>query len=88
LPSVAKVRLKAQADPAAFATRLAAAELEHRSEPDGLISIAVTRDRKVDLIRDLVASTAIADLEVEEPTLGRIYDWLGAGRQQPAGRLQ
>lgn len=87
LPSIAKVRLKADADHPAFAARLAAADLDHSSEPDGQISIAMTRSRKVELIRELVSSQSIADLEVEEPTLGRIYEWLGAGRRSGTERL-
>lgn len=88
LPSVARARLKDGADRSAFVSRLAAAQLQPRSEPDGLISIPMTHERKIELIRDLVASPSVVDLEVEEPDLGRLYEWLGAGRLPGAGRLQ
>ena len=29
----------------------------------------------------------IADVEVREPTLARLYDWLGANRQSNAGEM-
>lgn len=88
LPSIATVRLKAEADRTAFSARLAAAAIDHCDEADGQISIPMAAHRKLDLIGDLIASQSLADIEVEEPTLGRIYEWLGAGRRQSAGRVQ
>ena len=83
LPSVARVRLKDGVDRAAFTRAVGAGEV--LGDADGVISIALPRADKVEALRALLASAAVADLEVDEPTLGRVYDWLGAAHAR-AGR--
>ncbi|TPG45643.1 ABC transporter ATP-binding protein [Rhodanobacter glycinis] len=60
-------------------TQLAARGLAAQSRPDGRLELQVPREAKLRTLRELLANPAIADLDVREPTLAQLYDWLGAG---------
>jgi Cu-processing system ATP-binding protein len=62
-------------------TQLAARGLAAQSRPDGRLELQVPREAKLRTLRELLANPAIADLDVREPTLAQLYDWLGAGPQ-------
>lgn len=64
-----------------LAMRLAGNGLAAQTRPDGRIEIEVPRADKLHRVRQLLADPAVADLDVREPTLAQLYDWLGAGAQ-------
>lgn len=59
--------------------RLAQRNQPLQSRPDGRLELELPRATRLRALRELVADPAIADLEVREPTLAQLYDWLGAG---------
>ncbi len=78
----ARVLVRPHADAGhALLVRLAARSLSAQARPDGRLELEVPRADKLRALRDLVGDPAIADLDVREPTLTQLYDWLGAGRQ-------
>lgn len=81
----ARVVLRPRADAVdELLARLAARSLPARSRPDGRVELEVPRTGKLRALRDLVADPAVTDLDVREPTLTQLYDWLGAGQQAAA----
>ncbi|KZC17849.1 MULTISPECIES: ABC transporter ATP-binding protein [unclassified Rhodanobacter] len=63
--------------------RLDARGLPAQLRPDGRLELQVPRAGKLPMLRELLADPAVVDLDVREPTLAQLYDWLGAG-QRPA----
>jgi Cu-processing system ATP-binding protein len=59
--------------------RLEGGGLCARARPDGRLELDVPRAAKLRVLRDLLADPSILDLDVREPTLAQLYDWLGAG---------
>jgi Cu-processing system ATP-binding protein len=55
--------------------------LSPQTRPDGRLELQVPRASKLRLLRELLADPAVVDLDVREPTLAQLYDWLGAGPQ-------
>ena len=82
LPSVARVRLRPGTDARAFADRFGGTD---DGGADGSVSIAMPAANKVERMQQLLATRSVADIELEEPTLARLYDWLAAG-STPAPR--
>jgi len=87
LPSIVSVRLNAQADGSALARELEHMGVVHELQPNGQLEIQVPEGSKVDVLRSILGHPVIADVEVREPTLARLYDWLGANRQGNAGEM-
>jgi Cu-processing system ATP-binding protein len=61
--------------------RLEISGLSPHARPDGRLELQVPRASKLRVLRELLADPAIVDLDVREPTLAQLYDWLGAGPQ-------
>jgi Cu-processing system ATP-binding protein len=81
----ARVLLRPHADAVqALLARLAARSLPTQARADGRLELQVPRAGKLNALRELVGDPAVADLDVREPTLTQLYDWLGAGRPDPA----
>ena len=59
--------------------RLETHGLSPQARPDGRLELQVPRAGKLRMLRELLADPAIVDLDVREPTLAQLYDWLGAG---------
>ena len=87
LPSIVSVRLDAQTDGSGLAQDLEHLGVVHEIQPDGRLEIQIPEDGKVDLLRSILGHPIIADVEVSEPTLARLYDWLGANQQRNAGEM-
>jgi Cu-processing system ATP-binding protein len=85
LPSRVLLRPGASVDPAALKARLSAHGLPVMPCPDGRLELKLPRETKMQLLHHLLADPDVADLEVREPTLAQLYDWLGAGRRRDAG---
>ena len=58
--------------------RLTDRKLAAQARPDGRLELEVPRPEKLRALRALVGDPAVADLDVREPTLAQLYDWLGA----------
>ena len=67
--------------------RLADRKLSAQPRPDGRLELEVPRAAKLRALRELVDDPAIADLDVREPTLTQLYDWLGASPDARAEEL-
>lgn len=63
--------------------RLANHKLSAQPRPDGRLELELPRAAKLRALRALVDDPAIADLDVHEPTLTQLYDWLGASPDRP-----
>lgn len=85
LPSLVIARFKAGAELASLEKALDGAAISHRLRSDGRLEVQVDDANKVSLLRDLLGQALIDDLEIKEPTLARLYEWLGAGRGVPVG---
>ncbi|EIM02977.1 copper ABC transporter ATP-binding protein [Rhodanobacter thiooxydans] len=83
LPAQVLVRPREQAMPELIA-RLETGGLSAQPRPDGRLELQVPRASKLHMLRELLADPAIVDLDVREPTLAQLYDWLGAGPQSGA----
>lgn len=59
-------------------TRLADRKLSAQPRPDGRLELELPRTAKLHALRELVDDPAVADLDVREPTLTQLYEWLGA----------
>ena len=59
--------------------RLEMGGLLAQTRPDGRLELQVPRASKLRVLRELLADPAVVDLDVREPTLAQLYDWLGAG---------
>ena len=64
--------------------RLGARGLPVLLRPDGRLELQVPRAGKLPVLRELLADPAVVDLDVREPTLAQLYDWLGAGQRSAA----
>ena len=84
LPSVARVRLKPDVDLPGFARGFDGAAAT--ADADGTLAVTLPGGCKVDALRRLLATQAVVDVELEEPTLARLYDWLGSGPSQTPRR--
>jgi Cu-processing system ATP-binding protein len=78
LPAQVLLRTREQAMPELLA-RLETGGLSAQPRPDGRLELQVPRASKLRMLRELLADPAIVDLDVREPTLAQLYDWLGAG---------
>lgn len=88
LPSMLLVRLGAQNGVDSLLSSLRGFDLLHRKRGDGRIEIEVPEHRKVEVLRTALSGAAISDVELKEPTLARLYDWLSADRREPAESVQ
>ena len=59
--------------------RLEMGGLLAQTRADGRLELQVPRASKLRVLRELLADPAVVDLDVREPTLAQLYDWLGAG---------
>lgn len=82
LPGLVVVQLKEAADSAAFAQELRGLGLLHALRRDGRFAIQIAEGGKLDLLQRLAAHPAIVDIVVEEASLARLYDHLGAGTRR------
>ena len=81
----ARLLLRPREDAASgLLVRLDARGLPALLRPDGLLELQVPRAGKLPVLRELLADPAVADLDVREPTLAQLYDWLGAGQHSMA----
>ncbi|MEY2170658.1 MULTISPECIES: ABC transporter ATP-binding protein [unclassified Rhodanobacter] len=81
----ARVLLHPRGDAAGeLLARLDARGLPAQRRPDGRLELQVPRAGKLPVLRELLADPAVADLDVREPTLAQLYDWLGAGQRSAA----
>jgi Cu-processing system ATP-binding protein len=83
LPAQVLLRTREQAMPELLA-RLETGGLSAQPRPDGRLELQVPRASKLRMLRELLADPAIVDLDVREPTLAQLYDWLGAGPKSTA----
>ena len=83
LPAQVLLRPREQTMPELIA-RLETNGLSAQARPDGRLELQVPRAGKLRVLRELLADPAIVDLDVREPTLAQLYDWLGAGPQATA----
>jgi len=65
-------------------SQLDARGLSAQLRPDGRLELQVPRAGKLPVLRELLADPAVVDLDVREPTLAQLYDWLGAGNKSAA----
>jgi Cu-processing system ATP-binding protein len=64
--------------------RLETGGLSAQPRADGRLELQVPRASKLRMLRELLADPAVVDLDVREPTLAQLYDWLGAGDRSAA----
>ena len=83
LPAQVLLRPRELAMPELMA-RLETNGLSAQARPDGRLELQVPRASKLRMLRELLADPAIVDLDVREPTLAQLYDWLGAGPKSTA----
>ncbi len=82
LPGLVVVQLKEAVDPATFARELDGLGLMQTPRPDGRFEIQIAEGGKLALLRRLAAHPAIEDIVVQEASLARLYDYLGAGAKR------
>ena len=73
----ASVRVRAN-NLEAFQSRLDARGLTVRPGSDGSLEFPLPAATKLRTLGELLADPAVLDLEVREPTLAQLYDWLGS----------
>lgn len=78
LPAQVLLRPREPAMPELIA-RLEMGGLLAQTRADGRLELQVPRASKLRVLRELLADPAVVDLDVREPTLAQLYDWLGAG---------
>jgi Cu-processing system ATP-binding protein len=78
LPAQVLLRPREHAMPELIA-RLETGGLSAQPRADGRLELQVPRASKLRMLRELLADPAVVDLDVREPTLAQLYDWLGAG---------
>lgn len=86
LPAIVLVQLKSTADPAAFGQKLDGLALAQTLRHDGCFEIQIAEGGKLTLLQRLAADPEVADIVVQEATLARLYDHLGAGTRPVAER--
>ena len=84
LPGIVVLQLRKETDPATFAGELDGLDVAHDVRHDGRFEIQIAEGGKLDLLRRLATNPAVADIVVEEASLARLYDYLGAG-SKPEG---
>lgn len=82
LPGLVLVQLKTTADPTAFAQELDRLGLAQGMRADGRLEIQITEGGKLALLQRLAAHPAIEDIVVQEASLARLYDYLGASAKR------
>ncbi|MEO7067102.1 MAG: ABC transporter ATP-binding protein [Rhodanobacter sp.] len=82
LPGVVVVQLKSTAQPSVFTRELDERGLTHVLRHDGRFDIEIAEGNKLDLLQRLAANPAIEDIVVQEASLARLYDYLGAGTKR------
>ncbi|WP_027484403.1 ABC transporter ATP-binding protein [Rhodanobacter sp. OR87] len=82
LPAQVLLRPREQAMPELIA-RLESGGLSAQPRPDGRLELQVPRAGKLRTLRELLDDPAVVDVDVREPTLAQLYDWLGAGPPSP-----
>ena len=82
LPGLVVVQLKEAADPAAFVQELRGLGLVQALRQDGRFEIQIAEGGKLDLLRRIAANPAVADIVVQEASLARLYDYLGASTKR------
>lgn len=83
LPAQVLLRPREHAMPELIA-RLETGGLSAQPRADGRLELQVPRASKLRMLRELLADPAVVDLDVREPTLAQLYDWLGAGDRSTA----
>lgn len=78
LPDLLTVRLKPTTPAAIFGAELQSRGVGFTKGRDGGFEIEVPADRKLALVRDLVAHPAVIDLGIREASLARLYGYLGS----------
>ena len=81
LPHRLLVRPAPQADASEVLTRLDALAPGAFARTDGQLEVELPRERKMPVLRELAGDPAVANIELREPGLAQLYDWLGAGRR-------
>jgi Cu-processing system ATP-binding protein len=82
LPGMVVVQLKQAADPATFARELDALGLARTLRHDGRLEIQIVEGGKLALLQRIAAHPAIEDIVVQEASLARLYDYLGASTKR------
>lgn len=82
LPGVLLVQLKPAVDPADFARELDGLGLTHALRSDGRLEIQIVEGGKLPLLQRLAAHPAVDDIVVQEASLARLYDHLGASKNR------
>ena len=85
LPHRMIVRLKPGIAASGWASRLPEVAAGCLVQPDGRLEIQLAQDRKMAVLRELAGDPTVENIELREPTLVQLYDWLGAGRRQDHG---
>jgi Cu-processing system ATP-binding protein len=85
LPSCIRIRADGAADPAALLARLSSQALPFAPRADGRLECQVAPAAKMQALHALLADPAVTDVDVREPTLAQLYDWLGAGYRHEQG---
>jgi Cu-processing system ATP-binding protein len=81
LPHRLLVRLAPQADASEALARLDAIAPGGFARTDGQLEVELPRERKMRALRELAGDPTVANIELREPGLAQLYDWLGAGRR-------
>ena len=82
LPGVIVVQLKNTTNPDAFARELDERGLVHTLRRDSRFEIEIAEGGKLALLQRLAADPSIEDIVVQEASLARLYDYLGAGTKR------
>ncbi|MEO9078856.1 MAG: ABC transporter ATP-binding protein, partial [Rhodanobacter sp.] len=82
LPGVVVVQLKEAADPATFARELDALGLAQTPRHDGRFEIQLAEGGKLALLQRLASNPDVDDIVVQEASLARLYDYLGASTKR------
>lgn len=82
LPGLVVVQLKESVVPATFARELDGLGLGQTLRHDGRFEIEIAEGGKLALLQRLTAHPAIVDIVVQEASLARLYDYLGASTKR------
>ncbi|MGA0587654.1 ABC transporter ATP-binding protein [Dyella sp. KRB-257] len=82
LPSCIRIRTDRAAEPAALLARLSSRDLAFAPRADGRLECEVAPAAKMQALHALLAEPAVLDVDVREPSLAQLYDWLGAGSRR------
>jgi Cu-processing system ATP-binding protein len=81
LPHRLLVRLAPRADVSEALARLDALAPGAFARTDGQLQAELPHERKMPVLRELAGDPAVANIDLREPGLAQLYDWLGAGRR-------